>query len=50
MDYEKSGENKMKQFDYLQSVMKVHGVRALYVFDENGNEVFRESTFSKDRE
>jgi|GEM_PF-1953649 len=50
MDYEKSGENKMKQFDYLQSVMKVPGVRALYVFDEKGNEVFRESTFSKDKE
>lgn len=50
MGYEKFGENKMKQFDYLQSILKLPGVRALYVFDKEGREIYRESTFSHDKE
>lgn len=39
----------MRQFEYLESILKVPGVRALYIFDKEGREIYRESTFSHDR-
>jgi predicted regulator of Ras-like GTPase activity (Roadblock/LC7/MglB family) len=40
----------MKRIDYLESIVKIPGIRGVYVFDENGKEVYRESTFSRDKE
>jgi len=40
----------MKKIEYLESIVKIPGIRGIYVFDENGKEIYRESTFSRDKE
>ncbi len=40
----------MNRFNDIEKIVKIPGIRGVYIFDENGEEVYRESTFTKDKE
>lgn len=40
----------MNKFNEIEKIIKIPGIRGVYVFDKRGKEIYRESTFPKDRE
>ncbi len=40
----------MNKFNDIEKIIKIPGIRGVYVFDEKGEEIYRESTFPKDKE